>query len=84
MPVERFSDPDEAARALLQRQPLTEGLAALLQCVEPCWTFDTKSSQGRLSIRGEPGKCSATTRQGFTTRASSASTTPERWSRCCR
>src|SRR5881227_3226530 len=45
---------DEAARALLQRQPLGEGLAALLQCVEPCWTFDTQSRQGRLSIRGEP------------------------------
>jgi hypothetical protein len=50
---------DEAARAILERHPTTEGLAALLQCVEPCWTFDTKSVRGRLSICGEPGKCSA-------------------------
>jgi hypothetical protein len=50
---------DEAARAIRQRHPLTEGLAAVLQCVEPCWTFDTKSVDGRLTIRGEPGKCSA-------------------------
>jgi hypothetical protein len=50
---------DEAARAILQRQPVAEGLAAVLQCVEPCWTFDTKSVGGRLTIRGEPGKCSA-------------------------
>jgi hypothetical protein len=50
---------DEAARAILDRHPIAEGLAAVLQCVEPCWTFDTKSIGGRLTIRGEPGKCSA-------------------------
>jgi hypothetical protein len=50
---------DEAAKAILTRHPVTEGLAAVLQCVEPCWTFDTKSVGGRLTIRGEPGKCSA-------------------------
>jgi hypothetical protein len=50
---------DEAARAILARHPVAEGLAAVLQCVEPCWTFDTKSVDGRLTIRGEPGKCSA-------------------------
>ena len=50
---------DEAARAILQRHPITEGLAAVLQCVEPCWTFDTKSIDGQLTICGEPGKCSA-------------------------
>lgn len=50
---------DEVARAIAARHRRTEGLAALLQCVEPCWTFDTKSVDGRLTIRGEPGKCSA-------------------------
>jgi hypothetical protein len=50
---------DEVARAILQRHPVAEGLAAVLQCVEPCWTFDTHSVDGRLTIRGEPGKCSA-------------------------
>jgi hypothetical protein len=50
---------DEAARVIRERHPLDRGLAALLQCVEPCWTFDTKSIQQRLTIAGEPGKCSA-------------------------
>jgi hypothetical protein len=36
-----------------------EGWSALLQCVEPCWTFDTKSFEGRLRIVGEMGKCSS-------------------------
>lgn len=50
---------DEAARAILARHPSATGLAAVLQCVEPCWTFDTRSVAGRLTICGEPGKCSA-------------------------
>jgi hypothetical protein len=50
---------EEAARAILKRCPTASGLAAVLQCVEPCWTFDTKSVGGRLRIVGEPGKCSA-------------------------
>ena len=50
---------ERAARAILQRHPTPEGLVAVLQCVEPCWTFDTQSLGGRLSIVGEPGKCSA-------------------------
>jgi hypothetical protein len=50
---------DEAARVILQQHPTAEGLAAVLQCVEPCWTFDTKSVHQRLTIVGELGKCSA-------------------------
>jgi hypothetical protein len=50
---------EEAARAILERCPTDEGLVALLQCVEPCWTFDTKSIDQRLTIAGEMGKCSA-------------------------
>src|SRR5260370_23200347 len=50
---------DEAARVILERCPTDEGLAALLQCVEPCWTFDTKSIDERLTIAGAMGKCSA-------------------------
>lgn len=53
------SSKDEAARAILAAHPVASGLAAVLQCVEPCWTFDTKSVNGRLTIRGEPGKCSS-------------------------
>jgi hypothetical protein len=50
---------EEAARAIAQQHPTDEGLVAVLQCVEPCWTFDTKSVDGRLTIRGEWGKCSS-------------------------
>jgi hypothetical protein len=49
---------DEVARAIGKRCPTPEGLVAVVQCVEPCWTFDTQSVNGRLTIRGEPGKCS--------------------------
>jgi hypothetical protein len=52
------SSKDQAAREILQGHPIEEGLAAVLQCVEPCWTFDVKSCDGRLKIIGEPGKCS--------------------------
>lgn len=50
---------DEAARAIRARHPSDTGLVAVLQCVEPCWTFDTKSINGRLTIAGEMGKCSS-------------------------
>lgn len=50
---------EEAARSILERCPTDEGLVALLQCVEPCWTFDTKSIDQRLTICGEMGKCSS-------------------------
>jgi hypothetical protein len=50
---------EQAARAILERCPITDGLVAVLQCVEPCWTFDTKSIDGRLKIVGEMGKCSS-------------------------
>jgi hypothetical protein len=50
---------EEAARLIAQRHPTTEGLVAVLQCVEPCWTFQVKSVAGRLRIVGEMGKCSS-------------------------
>lgn len=35
------------------------GLVCILQCIEPCWTFDWATPPGgRSTIRGEPGKCS--------------------------
>lgn len=49
---------DGAAREILQAHPLDEGLAAVLQCVEPCWTFDVESVDGWLKVVGESGKCS--------------------------
>jgi hypothetical protein len=52
-------DKERTARGIGERHPTEQGLVALLQCVEPCWTFDTKSVNGRLTIRGERGKCSS-------------------------
>lgn len=49
---------DEVARVIVQEHPIDTGLAAVLQCIEPCWTFDVKSVERRLRIVGEPGKCS--------------------------
>jgi hypothetical protein len=49
---------EETARAIAEEQQLKQGLVAVLQCVEPCWTFDLKSQDGQLTVQGEPGKCS--------------------------
>lgn len=51
-------DKEQVARAIADEQKIKEGLVAVLQCVEPCWTFDVKSVNGRLTVQGEPGKCS--------------------------
>ena len=49
---------DEVARAISDEHPVQEGLVCVLQCVEPCWTFDKSKKDGLLIIRGERGKCS--------------------------
>ena len=49
---------DGIARVIAAAQGVREGLACVLQCVEPCWTFDLKTQDGRLTVQGEPGKCS--------------------------
>jgi hypothetical protein len=49
---------DEVARAIADKHPVQEGLVCVLQCVEPCWTFDLHKKDGLLTIRGERGKCS--------------------------
>jgi hypothetical protein len=51
-------DKEQVARAIASKQCIKEGLVSLLQCVEPCWTFDVKSVNGLLTVQGEPGKCS--------------------------
>jgi hypothetical protein len=53
---------EAAARALAAQATSPEGpegLVAVLQCVEPCWTFDTQKVGDRLRLVGELGKCSA-------------------------
>jgi hypothetical protein len=49
---------EEVAREIAAEQPTTEGLVGVLQCVEPCWTFDLKSQAGQLTVQGQMGKCS--------------------------
>ena len=51
-------DKDEVARGYAAKHGVKEGLVCVLQCVEPCWTFDVKSKNGLLTVQGERGKCS--------------------------
>ena len=52
-------DKEAVARTFLPTSGGRSGLVCVLQCLEPCWTFDTGSSAtGELTIRGEPGRCS--------------------------
>jgi hypothetical protein len=53
------TDKEQVARKIAQQHDVRQGLVCVLQCVEPCWTFDTaKNPDGHLVIRGERGKCS--------------------------
>lgn len=50
---------EEVARQFAKKHLVQEGRVCVLQCVEPCWTFDlAKRENGKLTVRGEPGKCS--------------------------
>lgn len=46
------------AREIAAEHPVKEGLIGVLQCVEPCWTFDLKSIEQQLTVQGQMGKCS--------------------------
>jgi hypothetical protein len=53
------TDKEQVAREIARQHDIRQGLVCVLQCVEPCWTFDTaKIPDGSLIIRGERGKCS--------------------------
>jgi hypothetical protein len=50
---------EDTAREIAARHGVREGLVCVLQCVEPCWTFDrVKNDEGFWEVRGERGKCS--------------------------
>jgi len=50
---------EKFAREVAAKHRVKAGLVCVLQCVEPCWTFDkAKTKEGHVTIRGEPGKCS--------------------------
>ena len=53
------TDKEQLARAIAAEHGVREGLVCVLQCVEPCWTFDKVTNlDGLPMIRGEKGKCS--------------------------
>jgi hypothetical protein len=52
-------DKEAVAREFAPAPGGRSGLVCVLQCVEPCWTFDKKTTpDGTLTIQGEPGRCS--------------------------
>jgi len=51
-------DKEKVAREIAAARHVKSGLVCVLQCVEPCWTFDWATDDGVSTIRGEPGKCS--------------------------
>src|SRR5207245_4940878 len=52
-------DKEETAREIAATHRVKEGLVCVLQCVEPCWTFNVvKGVYPVPVIRGEPGRCS--------------------------
>jgi hypothetical protein len=52
-------DKEKLARQIATEHRIDQGLVCVLQCVEPCWTFDkVKNDDGFWIVRGERGKCS--------------------------
>jgi hypothetical protein len=52
------TDKDALAREIAAKHRVKQGLACVLQCLEPCWTFDViRTKSGTPTIRGELGKC---------------------------
>jgi hypothetical protein len=50
---------EEIARKYAEEHQVNEGLVCVLQCVEPCWSFDLdKKADGKLTVVGKPRKCS--------------------------
>src|ERR1700730_14210361 len=52
-------DKEHTARAIGELHLTEAGWLAFLQCADPSWKFDTRGVNGRLTIRGERGKCSS-------------------------
>jgi hypothetical protein len=53
------ADKEKVAREFAAKHRVEQGLVCVLQCVEPCWTFDiAENAKGTPTIVGERGKCS--------------------------
>ena len=51
-------DKDKIARGFAKKQGTTQGLVCVLQCVEPCWSYELKSVDHHLTVQGKQRKCS--------------------------
>src|SRR5229473_417228 len=52
------TDKCRVAQKIFQQKNAADGLVCVVQCVEPCWTFDkAKTADGKLCIVGEKGQC---------------------------
>ena len=50
---------EDIAREIAAEHHVQQGLVCVLQCIEPCWTFDkAKNADGYWQVHGERGKCS--------------------------
>src|SRR5437764_9947642 len=48
-------DKEKLALEIAAKQGIRQGLVCVLQCIEPCWTFDkVRNADGQPIIRGEP------------------------------
>ena len=53
------TDKEVVAREIAAKHRVQQGLVCVLQCVEPCWTFDiAHNAKGTPTLVGECGKCS--------------------------
>src|SRR3989449_1362302 len=53
------ADKEAVAREFAVEHRVSTGLVCVLQCLEPCWTFDRVTRQdGVVVVHGEHGKCS--------------------------
>jgi hypothetical protein len=62
-PIEYLSSPqlrkEDHARALAERDGITDGLIAVFTCVEPCWSFSLRGNRSskKLEFQPELRKC---------------------------
>jgi hypothetical protein len=51
-------DKDNVARGYAKKHGIRQGLVCVLQCVEPCWSYELVSKDHVLTVQGKQRKCS--------------------------
>jgi hypothetical protein len=51
-------DKDNVARGYAKKHGVRQGLVCVLQCVEPCWSYELVSKDHVLTVQGKQRKCS--------------------------